>query len=269
MTLPPVLFPSRSGRAGQARTLIDYREWDGRRSMTNTGRAASGALYDLAFGAGVTTWFDVGANVGYVDAVGACCRIPVGAATTVGIGSTAWTALLQTDFSQFPATMNRYRRFTWRYVVELLGPCAAAEYWVGLHDVTNFGYLGTGGAGNIGVEFFFNPGAAQRWQVRSRRTKLGPLILGNAAGFGLGTRAELGLVYTEGLIPTLVMQVNGLPVETFRGLAQLPLSSPLPYVPAGGFPSSYGAAIGGTTFAGAAEGDLRVRHAQYLVEALE
>lgn len=251
-----------------ARILADLTEWDGRRDMRNTGQSAGGLLYDVGYAVGPTWWVNGAAGTGYVDAVGACFRMTCGAATTVSIGSTVWSAMLQTDFSQYPATFTRFRRFTWRYVVELAGVApVAADYWVGLHDVTNPGYLGVGGPGNVGVDLFFN-GTLGRWQARSRLIKLGALVLGNVSSIGAATRFECTMVYTEARVPTLALLINGIVLQTYTGLAQLPQSSPLPYVPAGGFPASYGGSIGGTTFAGAAEGDLRIRQARYVIEDL-
>lgn len=259
------------------RVLIDLREWDGRRDDRNTGLGTGyGLLADVGYAAG-TTWFSGsgaigagGTDGGYVDLVGACHRIisNAGAGGQISRSSPQWSAMLQTDFSVYPPTFTRFRRFTWRIVAEMISAPTNAEYWIGLHDITTPGLLSVGGAGNIGIELVFLLGT-NRWGVRSRLTKLGPQIFGAVSDVGVGQRFEFEIQYTEGRVPVVILKINGVILQTFTGLAQFPQSSPLPYVPAGGFPASYGYTIGGgTTVVAVADGELRVRHAQYLVEAL-
>lgn len=266
----PILW-KRPGASGLP-VLADYREWDGPvlpSGATGSAWAAVGlpllpaaqrTWYTGATSAGVAT-----ANGSIVDTAGPGYNIVLGVATQALKFAPQLVMPWWLNPALFPAAFTRRLRYTWSCIVEVSAPSSTEKAQVGL---TNLGAdLASGGPGQSGIQLAFDNGGTNTWRVRSRLTPLGALVLGNDAQIGAGTRFLAAFRYTQFDVPTVEVLVNNAVLQTFAGVAALPVPAVLPAFPAaavsGGFQPTVGmsGALGGTA-------SLITRQSRYLLEEL-
>lgn len=266
----PILYPP-SGAASALTILADFRDFDGLKqatAVTTAGWVAAGRGASL-LAAGQQSWWNgssgAGTDTDYLDAAGPCHRIiaPAGAGVQQTRYANAWDMPLWQDPTLWPASDTTRRRFTFSATVEMASAPTDVVYFVGLHNNTSV--LASGGPGQSGVELAYFPAQA-RWRVRSRLTPLGALVNGATSGIGLAQRFRLAFRYTEATTPALDVLINGVILQTFSGVAALPVPAVLPFAPAGGN-GGFQCIMGGGEGT-IADGDLRVRRARYLVEEI-
>jgi hypothetical protein len=258
-----------AGRSGE-RLLVDYRELDGLilpSGVVGSGWAAKG--FPL-IAAGQRTWFSGGSSSGaggttaaVVDTAGPGYQIITNAAGSMTKFAPAWLFSWFADPTLWPASFTRRYRVTYSAVVQTTQPTDAKPV-IGL---TNLGsHLAAGGAGQSGIDLCFDTGVTNTWRVRSRLTPLGALVAGNNSGVGAGVRLKVGFRYTQSAAPTVEVLVNDVVLQTFTGIAALPVPAVLPAFPAAATSGGFQAMFGSSGVV--ADGTLIVRLARYTVETL-
>lgn len=261
-----------NGSGADARLLADYREWDGMvlpSGTTGSGWAARG-LALLA--AGTRSWWSSAGGAGVptvdgsvVDAAGPGYEIQLGPATARTRFAPQWLMSWWQDYSLWPASFTRRLKVTMSAVVETSAPSSTEKPFIGMHNLG--ADLASGGPGQSGIQLVYDNGVTNSWRVRSRLTPLGALVNGNDSGIPAGVKLKVEFRYWQAAVPIVEVLVNGQVLQTFTGVAALPVPAVLPAFPAaatsGGFQPTIGVAgaLGGNAV-------LIARQARYTVETL-
>lgn len=259
-----------AGRSGE-QLLADYRELDG--LVLPSGAVGSGwAVKGMPLlPAGQRTWFSGGAGAGVpainasiIDAAGPGYGMQLGPATLATKIAPQWLMSWWANPTLWPASYTRRLRVTCSAIVEVnLAPSAGEKPFIGMINLG--GDLAA--AGQSGIQLCFDTGVTNTWRVRSKLTPAGALVLGNDSTIGGLSRIQVGFRYVQSAAPTVEVLVNDAVLQTFTGVAALPVPAVLPAFPAaavgGGFQATFG-------IAGAAGGNagLVVRLGRYTVETI-
>lgn len=261
------------GSNSDSRLLADYREWDGMVlpvGLTGSGWAPRGMPL---IAAGSRTWFSSsittggpGFNSSILDAAGPGWRIDIGGAGTVITRfAPQWLMSWWQDFTLLPASYTQRLRVSMSAIVET-SATATEKPFIGMHNLG--ADLAGGGAGQSGIQLCYDSGVTNSWRVRSRLTPAAGLVNGNDSGIPAGVKLKVEFRYWQSAVPIVEVLVNDQVLQTFAGVANLPVpAAPFPAAPAaavsGGFQATIGVigAIGGPS-------SFIARQARYTVETL-
>lgn len=246
--------------------LLDLREWYGPKKSTGSSNTGWQARGGILIAASQLSWFNNGSASGaggssseYIDRLGQAYRVISNAAGGIVRRADAMMFPLWQDFSLFPADFTARHRFTLTALVAVESLPTNAQPFIGLH--MDGGFLGAAS----GIDLGFNAGGSNTWRVRSVLTPGAAITLGNTTTVGAGTYCTVSFEYTEGDPPELVVSVNGEALQTFTGIANLPVPGALPFFAT----SSQGGIVACFGSAGeVSDGPLLVRRVRYTVEEL-